>query len=186
MKTLLSLILVLTGILSFGQVFAQDFLAVAEKSSNKSVKNIEASEPAPETRSFTWEFFSAVKDEFTQKDYQKVGNHELGKDVACLMTILNERCIRKEQAMAGDPATRTMILKPVVYNAVRNIEKYCKRELKQGVAVTDDVMTYVLKVAIASLDTDDTASFEKALQEYRKDPKGQIKVFQNVRLSSVY
>lgn len=183
MKTLLFLILVFTGVFFSDRVFAQDFLAVAEKANSKNEKNMEILEAAPEVRSYSWEFLSSVKEEFTQKDYQKAGKHELGEEVACLMTVLNERCIKKEQATEGDPTTRIVIRKPVVYNAVRNVEKYCKREMKQNAG---EVMPYVLKVAITSLDTDDTQSFEQALQENRKNPKEQIRVFQRVKLNSIY
>ena len=43
-----------------------------------------------------------------------------------------------------------------------------------------------MKVAISSLDTEETEEFEQALQETKKDPEKQIAVFQSVLLTSVY
>ena len=88
----------------------------------------------------------------------------------------------------GDPTIRTMIRKPAVYNSVKNIEKYYKKRVKDNSFSEADraQFEHVIKVAISSLDTEETEEFEEALQSAKKDAVKQLAVFDAVLLTSVY
>lgn len=113
MKKSLVLLVVLLGA-SFSLLRAA---TVADGDNDKTDKtNVEAI-PAE-----TWEFYSTVQ-EPTAEELANANNHKFGKEVGCLYSAFMDMYVVKEEVVPGDPARRTVIRKPGIYNAVRSIEK---------------------------------------------------------------
>lgn len=135
----------------------------------------------------TWEFYSTVK-EPTAEELAAAGNHKLGKEIACLYTEFMNMYVVKEEVVPGDPARRTVIRKPGIYNAVRAIEKQLTKDVKENKLTKEeasDEFANVLKIALAAIDSD-TETFEEALQGNKKDSSRLLAIFDNVQLKSLY
>ncbi|WP_455637883.1 hypothetical protein [Parabacteroides sp.] len=135
----------------------------------------------------TWEFYSTVK-EPTSEELATAGNHKLGKEVACLYNEFMNMYVVKEEVVPGDPARRTVIRKPGIYNAVRSIEKQLNKDVKENKLTKEEAsgeFANVLKVALAAIDSD-TETFEEALQGNKKDSSKLLAIFDNVQLKSLY
>lgn len=180
MKTFLLFVLCMVGMY---RVEAQDMLVSLDEVENKPVA---ARDAAPATVVYTWEFWSALQD-YTASNYARTDEQLFGKDVACLLTLLDEKFVRKEQVIAGDPAVHTCIAKPVVYNSVKNIAKYYRQKNREKNYTFQDSETFahVVKVALACMD-DDSAGFEEVLKKTKKDAQRQIGLFQQVKLKNIY
>lgn len=188
MKNLKFVVCICSVVLLTNPTFAQEF-ALAEGISEKAKeKRAEEADKLTEKREYDWEFWSSVKETFTEEDYREAGNSEFGREVACLMAMYSKQCVKKEQVIEGDPTMRTVIRKPVIYNAVKNIEKYYKRRMKENnVSIGDkQTLAHVVKVAISTIDGEDTVNFEKVLQQNKKNPEQQIETFQSVNLKNLY
>ena len=71
----------------------------------------------------TWEFYSAYGDP-TAEDLAAVsGSSRFGKKAAYFYGLFKDTYVTKEEVVPGDPTRRTVIRKPEIYNAVKNIEK---------------------------------------------------------------
>lgn len=155
---------------------------VADGDNDKAGKvNVEAA-PAE-----TWEFYSALQ-EPTAEELAAVGGHKLGKEVACLYDAFMEMYVVKEEVVPGDPARRTVIRKPGIYNAVRSIEKQLNKDVKGNNLTKEeaaDEFANVLKIALAAIDSD-TNTFEQALQGNKKDSSRLLAIFDNVKLKNLY
>lgn len=184
MKTILFLLLIVAGIM---RVNAQDMYASLEKSGHKMKTDVTGDAVAGETDIYQWEFWSA-EESGTAKSCPKSMEILYGKEVGSLLSIMNERFIRRERVDAGDPSLRTVVRKPAIYNAVKNIEKYYKQKNKKNdYLMTDrETFAYVVRVALASVDTENTTDFEQALQDARKNMEKQIACFCRVKLKNIY
>lgn len=140
-------------------------------------------------KKYKWEFLTVVPSMINQVVLEKSGSHDFGKRVACLKMLMNQFYITKEDAIAGDPMMRTIVLKPNVFYTVRKIEKHLKNGVKRGDINTLDAaltMEHVLEVALCVIDTDDSKSFELALNKNKKNIEDQISLFQQVKLDNIY
>ena len=139
-----------------------------------------------ETKSYLWEFWSSVPEELDLSLYSDLEVGVFGKEIAGLDYIFEKSYVSHEKIVPGDPTERTVIRKQSVYNTIRNIEKFYRKELKHGVMDKQQVVqdySHVLRVAIAVVNTNGTESFETELANLRKDPKSQIEVFKKVKLN---
>lgn len=145
-----------------------------------------ADAPSPASTA-TWEFYSAF-DGFTPEELAAARSHKLGKEIGCLYDTFMDLYVVKEEVVPGDPARRTVIRKPGIYHAVRAAEKQIIKEVKNkkrtGVQA-EEAFSHILQVAIAASDTE-SDSFEKALQENRKDPALLLALFNRVSLKNLY
>lgn len=135
----------------------------------------------------TWEFYSVVK-EPTAEELAAVNSHKLGKEVACLYNAFMEMYVVKEEVVPGDPARRTVIRKPGIYNAVRSIERQLNKDVKSNHLTTEEAaneFANILKIALAAVDSD-TNTFEEALQGNKKDSSRLLAIFDNVKLKELY
>lgn len=80
----------------------------------------------------TWEFYSTIK-EPSAEELAAAGNHKFGKEISCLYNAFMEIYVVKEEVVPGDPARRTVIRKPGIYNAVRSIEKQLSKDVKKQI-----------------------------------------------------
>ena len=184
MKTILFLLLIVGGIM---RVDAQSMYASLEKSGHKMKTDVTADAVAGETNIYQWEFWSAEK-AGTANNCPKSMEVLYGKELGNLLSLVNERFISRERVDAGDPSLRTVVRKPAIYNAVKHIEKYYKQKNKKNdYSMTDrETFAYVVRVALASVDTENTTDFEQALQEARKSIEKQIACFCRVKLKNIY
>lgn len=177
MKTLL-LFFLFTG--SIVQGNAQQLYASLEDKAEKPVsRNVAAI-------SYSWEFYSALQD-YSGHRYTKSDEQLFGKDIACLLALMDEKFLRKEQITNGDPTLQTCIRKPWIYNSVKNIAKYYKQKRHNGLFIPADaeIFTHVIKVALACTEAD-SSEFEKALKKSKKNPEQQLSCFQKAKLCNIY
>lgn len=136
-----------------------------------------------------WEFSSFAPLSFDGAEYAEVESHDFGKEVACLKYLNDKLYVQKEMPVPGDPTVRTIIKKQDVYNAVRNIEKYYKKQVKNNALSKDEASkrySQVLKVSISLIYEDDTESFEKAVTKQKKNTENVIALFNQVSLVNIY
>lgn len=177
MKTLFLFFLLMSGML---QVNAQKMYASLENEAAKPEYRDVA------TISHVWEFYSALG-EYSGHNCTKADEQMFGRDIACLLALVDEKFIRKEQIAAGDPMLQSGIRKPVVYNSVKNIAKYYRQKNRAGTFTRADagLFAHVVKVALACVE-DDTEEFEKALKKNKKSPEQQLDCFRQVKLHNIY
>ncbi len=111
-------------------------------------------------------------------------NYRLGEKNARLKDYVNDTYTSTEPITPGNPMTRIIIRKPAIFNAVKAIEKYYlsgirKNEVSQNDAIND--FSHVLHVAVAAA-SENSTSFEEALQVKRKDVRQLIGLFNQVKL----
>lgn len=177
MKTLFLFFLLMPGML---QVNAQKLYASLENETGNPHYRSEA------TISSIWEFSSALRD-YSGHRYAKADEQTFGRDIACLLALLDEKFIRKEQIAAGDPQLQAGLRKPMIYNSVKNITKYYRQKNRAGAFTPADagLFAHVVKVALASIG-EDTEDFEKALKKSKKSPQQQLDCFRKVKLINIY
>lgn len=178
MKKSLVLLVVLLGT-SFSMLHA---VTVADGDNDKAGKTSVEAAPVE-----TWEFYS-TQQEPTAEELANANNHKFGKEVGCLYNAFMDMYVVKEEVVPGDPARRTVIRKPGIYNAVRSIEKQLNKDVKSNKMTKEaaaDEFANVLKIALAAIDSD-TNTFEEALQSNKKDSSRLLAIFDNVKLKSLY
>ena len=144
-----------------GKVFAQEALAMNFTGDTKTTKIAVAGLPSFEFRA------SDNNNDLKAISSEMIGEHFLGKLVAEKLYLLNSKYTYEVPIVPGNPQTRTMIRKPVIYDAVKKIERYLKKSVKKGELTTEIAsaeFNKVLDVAFNVL-TAETASFEKAIGE---------------------
>jgi hypothetical protein len=106
-----------------------------------------------------------------------------------MMQLVKSLYVTKEEVVPGDPQTRTIIKKPEIYNAVNNVEKFLRKQVKDKQMSMEDAqrnLNQVIEVALAAIDTEETNSFEEALHKNRKQADSQLEVFKKVKVKSIY
>ncbi|MEG2332468.1 MAG: hypothetical protein RSB62_09250, partial [Bacteroides sp.] len=86
----------------------------------------------------TWKFYSAIKQP-TAEALADENNYKFGKEAGYLYTMFMTTYVVREEVVPGDPMRRTVIRKPVIYNAVRSIEKQLGKELRSNRLTTEQV-----------------------------------------------
>ncbi len=117
-------------------------------------------------------------------DTLQYGSHRLGKNVAVRKDYFLELYTRLESIAPGNPSTKVVITKPAIFNAVKQIEKYYLGRLKAntiGMEGAELGFVHVLEVAIAAA-TENSDSFEVALQQNKKDVIKIVGLFESVNL----
>lgn len=172
---------------------AQEYLAYNNIGSKDEVEiktiKIKAENVKPAENEYIWEFLSAIPSVINKSVVEKSDKHEFGQRVACLKTLMENHYITKEDVIPGDPMMRTIVLKPNVYYTVRKIEKYLKKEVRNGDITAKEAsseMEHVLKVALCVIDEEEMSSFEIALNKNKKNIADQISLFHQVKLQNIY
>jgi hypothetical protein len=160
MKTILLFAFVIFSSI-YGKVFAQDAFAMNITGDTKSTKNAVANLPSFEFRA------SSNEADLSSVSKDMVGEHVLGSLVSEKLYLLEAKYTYQVPIVPGNPQTRTMVRKPVIYDAVRKIERNLKKQVKKGEVSTEIAsaeFNKVLDVAFNVL-TAETTSFEKAISE---------------------
>jgi len=162
----------IVSILIVKEVIGQDMISYASVNSE-----IESKKTARTLT--TYEFKGYSKDnELAKVSLQISGNHLFGETIA-KKTYLFENMYTTEVAVVpGNPQTRTLIKKPIIYHAVKRIEKDLKKSIKKGempIEYASMEFEKVLDVALNIL-TADTKKFEEEIQSI-KEENSRIELF---------
>ena len=152
-------ILILIFLLFSGRIFSQDALAMSdsggEKNSGSSVTGLPV---------FEFKVYSNEND-LNAITQEMAGDHFLGGLVSRKLYLLDSKYTFEVQTVPGNPQTRTIVRKPVIYDAVKKIERYLKKSVKKGETPIENAsveFNKVLDVAINVL-TADTKGLEKTI-----------------------
>jgi hypothetical protein len=183
---LLSVLISLLGVLA---MHAQTNSALAMYEGDKHSK-VDYSDETASSKSAvpTWEFLSGITSQFSTEEINN-NNYALGGKMGCMMQLVKSLYVTKEEVVPGDPQTRTVIRKPEIFNAVNNVEKFLKKQVKEKQMALEDAqrnLNQVIEVALAAIDTEETNSFEEALHKNRKQADYQLEVFKKVKVKSIY
>jgi hypothetical protein len=130
-------------------------------------------------KSPVFEFKAYPKDSYLNSiSKEMTGDHPFGDQVAKKIYLFNEFYTSEENLFPGNPATKTVIKKPVIYEAVKRIERDLKKSVKKGETSLSEAsltMNTVLDVAL-NIQTEDTRDFEKAIGN-TADTKSKIDLF---------
>jgi hypothetical protein len=160
MKTKLLFAVIIFSSVS-GKVFAQDAIAMNFTGDTKTSKTASVELPV-------FEFTASPNDsDLNSISSEMIEEHILGKLVSVKLYLLESKYTYQVPIIPGNPQTRTIVRKPVIYDAVIKIERYLKKSVKKGEISTETAsieFNKVLNVAFNVL-TAETASFEKAITE---------------------
>jgi len=160
MKTRIHLLTILF-VLTTGRLFAQDALAMAFPEGAKRTASSSTGLPV-----FEFRIYSSTQD-FSSVSKDMIENHVFGELVSKKLYLLDSKYTYEVPIIPGNPQIRTMVRKPVIYDAVRKIERYLKKSVKKGevsIETASNEFNIVLDVA-NNVFTADTKSFEKAISE---------------------
>lgn len=144
-----------------GKVFAQNALAMNFPGDTKAAKVTSSELPSYEFRA------SSTDNDLKNISSDMIGQHVLGTLVSEKLYLLEAKYIYQVPIVPGNPQMRTIIRKPVIYDAVMKIEKYLKKSVKKGEISTENAsadFNKVLDVAFNVL-TAETTGFEKTIKE---------------------
>jgi hypothetical protein len=118
------------------------------------------------TKTMIFEFKATPVDLSTSDlSTEVIGTHQFGDEIAKKMYLLNKKYTYQVAVVPGNPQTKTMINKPVIYDAVQKIERHLKKSYKKGEITIDSAendLNIVLDVAYNVL-TADTKNFEATI-----------------------
>ena len=158
--------------LLFNISFSQDLLSYTAERSGPIMDNGVKKSPV-------YEFKAYPRDSYLNNITKEMaGDHLLGDLVAKKIYLFNEFYTSEEYLFPGNPATKTVIKKPVIYDAVKQIERDLKKSVKKGktsVSEASSIMNTVLDVAL-NIQTEDTRDFERAI-ENTGNTKSKIDLF---------
>ncbi len=178
MKICLFFICLLAGVLQSG---AQVYASLGEDRGGRAVRSRAVAAEASH-----WEFYSALPD-YSGHAFARADERVFGREVACLLALMDEKYVCREQAVAGDPLLHTRIVKPVVWQAVKDVVKHYRQKGRNGALPEEECgrLAHAVKVALACL-SEETGDFEEALKKDRKNPERQLECFCRVSLTDIY
>jgi hypothetical protein len=179
MKTILTSILILATF-QFN-AYNQELASIAK------VKN-ESASPMPDNASkiavYSFEVYNVLPEEMKKITPEMASTHFLGEEIAKKVYLLEEDYTYEVAIAPGNPATKTMFRKPILYNAVRKIEKSLRKSVKAGEMTKEQAagtFNKVLDVAI-NIKSIKTDSFEETVKSMDRTPD-LIALFTSVSLN---
>ena len=144
------------------QVFSQEFASVNKTSYEKSLPN-----SSKKLISYDFEVYNYVPEELKKVSEEDAGNHFLGSEIAKKKYLLDEAYTYQEPIAPGNPATRTMYKKAVVYTSVIKIEKFLKKGIKSKEITVEEATKQFNKVLDVALNIKslNTEKFEESIKE---------------------
>lgn len=160
--------------------FSYGSIAEAEKNYEKEPKSTTSRSAEDTTENFRYISFTD-KSDWQSIPLSKAGNHALGSDIARKFYLFRELYTYKTPVSPGSPAMRTVIRKPVVYNALSKLDKHLRKAKHQKSPETfSSNLEHALDVAIAVY-SQESGKLESALQS-TNDAEDIISVFSRVEL----
>ena len=169
---IIGIILFISGIGSIG--YSQDMLTYA--GDPKPVN----SEPGRK-KGFLFEFNAYSRDsELEGITTEMAGVHIFGELTAKKIVLLDQKYTSEVPVVPGNPKTRTIIRKPVIYDSVKKIEKELKKSVNKGEKTLETASSEFNKVLDVALNilTSDTKDFEKTINN-TDSVKERIELFTN-------
>jgi hypothetical protein len=153
--------IVIIFLLSIGKLSAQDALALNFMGDAKTSNSVTSSLAVFEFKAYP------IDEELNSVPKDMIGEHVLGQLVAEKLYLFETRYTYQVPIVPGNPQTRTMIRKPVIYDAVCKIERHLKKSLKKGEISTETASTDFNKVLDVALNlvTAETENLEKAISK---------------------
>jgi hypothetical protein len=159
MRTKILFILALSGIITFNTK-AQEALTY-----NTGIHKTESEIKSPTV--YVFEFTAYSRDyELDNITTEMAGEHPFGDQISKKVYLLESKYTSEVALIPGNPQTKTVIQKPVIYETVKRIEKQLKKSVKkEELSVSDAAYTFnkVLDVALNTL-TANTERFESAIE----------------------
>ena len=151
------------GLLLF---FLISFRPQAQDSYSYAVKNTKTVVEGHEERLPIFEF-AAYSQEYALNAITKemAGSHLFGDLIAKKLYLLDQKYTTQEEIVPGNSQTNTEVQKPVIYEAVKHLERYLKKSVKKGDLPLETAISnfnIVLDVALNTRNAD-TKAFEKAI-----------------------
>jgi len=168
------LLILILLILTNSQGFSQDVQMYA----NNSVASGKTSNP-DEIKKFRFKSY-ITSDETDNVPLNLVGSHQFGDNIARKSYLLDKKYVKEEELTPGNPATKIVLRKPILYESVKSIERELKRAVRKeeiSLAEATDAYAHVLDVAL-NIVTADTKDFESLLDKTRS-PKSKLDIFKN-------
>lgn len=137
--------------------------------------------------SYKWEFMLPDIETQLEDNQSESGNYRFGAENSHLKDYITQTYTRAEPIAPGNPMTRIVISKPAIFNAVKTIEKYYFKSIKRNELTQQEAEVgyrKVLEVAIAAI-SENSESFEDALQAQRRNAIGLIQLFNLVKLKQM-
>lgn len=153
-------LLLISGILVLNISGAQDLLTY-KTSETKVLPEI----PAETLPVFKFKGYSTDY-ELENISKEIAGNHPFGEMISRKLYLFNEKYTTQVALAPGNPAAKTVVRKPVIYESVKRIERDLKRSVKKGevpLTTATSEFNIVLDVALNIL-TPDTKDFENAIK----------------------
>lgn len=170
----------ITSIFLLGKLNAQEaYKNIAMNKNDAPVSNL-VKLPTFEFRAYNWnQDLEEISEELT-------GKHLFGEKVAKKLYLLDKKYTYVETISPGNPQTKTIVKKPVIFNTVKQLERFLKRSVKKGEISVEEAandFNKVLDVAVNIL-TADTQKFETTLRSI-KDNDTRIELF-TTRVNLLY
>jgi hypothetical protein len=165
MKKNLHLIIIIF-LVSAGKLLAQDELALNFIGDAKTTNSGTTSLAVYEFKAYP------IDEELRSIPEGMIGEHLLGQLVAEKMYLFESKYTYQVPIVPGNPQTRTMVRKPVIYDAVMKIERYLKKSVKKGEITLETAsadFNKVLDVALNIL-TAETSDLEKDISKTSNAP----------------
>ena len=143
------------------KLFAQDVLAIANPANINRAGSVGAGLPVFEFQVYVNENdYTSISDDLLE-------SHVFGQLVSRKLYILESKYTFQVPAVPGNPQTKTVIRKPVIYEAVKRIEHYLKKSVRKG-SITQEAASItfnkVLDVAINAFAADSN-NFENTISK---------------------
>ena len=167
-----NIILVIVGLLALNICVAQDLLTYKSPESKSGSEKPEKALPVFKFKGYSTEY------ELERISSEIAGNHVFGELVARKLYLFDEKYSSQVALAPGNPASKTVIKKPVIYESVKRIERDLKRSVKKGeitLTMAASEFNTVLDVALSVLTTD-TKDFERAI-ELSGNTKSKIELY---------
>ncbi|TKG88481.1 hypothetical protein EYV94_26960 [Puteibacter caeruleilacunae] len=166
-----------------GTIIAQDGETLADLhnlyEANSTVNKVE------KTVSAKFEFITlSDSDQLEKITIEESGTHSLGNLIAKKQFLFEKTYTYSTPIAPGNPGMRTVIRKPLIYNAVQKLERYYKKQMKKQKLTSNDAQTSykkVLDVAQAAF-SEDTEKFEAHIRTI-KDIEDLHSLFGDVKIS---
>ena len=127
-------------------------------------------------------YFKNVKSDIGV-DSENASSHFLGDEIAVKLLKLKKTYTYKQAATPTDPVEKTVVEKPIIYNALKKMSRYYKKQVrkdKMTKAEAAEQYDHLLEIGLCVF-SQDTDKFEQAIREARKAEKIE-KVFMKVVL----
>jgi hypothetical protein len=152
-------VLILVSVNSEAQELLTMKTEIVKEGSDNPVEN--------EKKAKVFEFKAYPMDSYLKEVSSEVaGSHPFGEIIAKKNYLLDEKYTSEVALTPGNPASKTVIKKPVIYESVKRIERDLKKSVRKGeISLNNAVNDFntVLDVALNIL-TVDTELFEDAIK----------------------